>query len=140
MTSLLAVYEFDHIHENIGVRLLRYFVFFKFLLSVKSQFNVYGGARMVQLGRPCPRCPLPMPPPDAPPNVPPGYVADQPSILSVSCEDCSIFSSLHVSTAFRGIMCQLVTNFPIGIRKITAALQKIAAITFLETGCLMSII
>ena len=35
-------------------------------------------------------------------------------------------------------MCLLAIMFPVGIRKITVTLQKIATITFLDTGFLMS--
>ena len=36
-------------------------------------------------------------------------------------------------------MCLLAIKFPTGIRKLIVTLQEIAAITFLDAGCLMSI-
>ena len=47
-------------------------------------------------------------------------------------------SLLHVSTSFGCIMCLLGIKFPIGKRKITVTLQKIATNKFLDNGCLMS--
>ena len=46
---------------------------------------------------------------------------------------------LHVSTLPGGIMCLLAIKFPIRIRNIIVTLQKLATITFLDTGCLVSI-
>ena len=40
---------------------------------------------------------------------------------------------------FGAIMCLLAIKFPICVRKIILTMRKIAAITFLDTGCLMSI-
>ena len=44
-------------------------------------------------------------------------------------------SLLHVSTSFDGIMRLFSIKFPIGLRKITVTLEKIATITFLDTSC-----
>ena len=44
-------------------------------------------------------------------------------------------SLLHVSTSFDGIMRLFCIKFPIGLRKITVTLEKIATITFLDTSC-----
>ena len=47
---------------------------------------------------------------------------------------------VKVVYSFSGIIFQLVVKSLIGIRKIIVTLQKIATITFFNTGCLMSII
>ena len=49
-------------------------------------------------------------------------------------------SLLHTSTSFDGIVRLLAIKVPIGIREITVILQKIATNTFLDAGCLMSIV
>ena len=70
--------------------------------------------------------------------LPPAYMADHPSILSL--RRLPHFSRYYIfPLRFDGIMRPLAIKFPICMRKVIATMRKVANITILDTGCLMSI-